>query len=131
MGTWGAVTVGLFAGALCALAVRLKFRFGYDDALDVVGVHLIGGLVGGVLIGFLADSAVSGTPNPDADGVFVGGGAGLLGEQILANVIVMIFAFTVTYVIARVLDLAIGLRVSDENELGGLDRSEHAETAYS
>ncbi|MDH3681926.1 MAG: ammonium transporter [Acidimicrobiia bacterium] len=131
MGTWGAMGVGLFAGALCALAVRLKYRFGYDDALDVVGVHLVGGLVGGILIGFFANSGVFGESNPDADGVFAGGGGGLLLEQIFANVFVMVFAFVVTYVIARVLDALIGLRVAEDDERTGLDQSEHAETAYS
>jgi Amt family ammonium transporter len=131
MGTWGAMGVGLGAGALCALAVRLKFRFGYDDALDVVGVHLVGGLVGGILIGFFADSAVLGDPNPEADGVFAGGGAGLLGEQIFANLFVLVFAFAATFVIAKALDATLGLRVDAETEQIGLDRSEHAEAAYS
>ena len=131
MGTWGAMGVGLAAGVLCALAVRLKYRFGYDDALDVVGVHLVGGLAGGVLIGFFADSGVFGQSNPDADGLFAGGGAGLLGEQIFANLFVMVFAFVVTFVIAKAIDMTLGLRVDDEAEQVGLDRSEHAEAAYS
>jgi Amt family ammonium transporter len=131
MGTWGAMGVGLAAGVLCALAVRIKFRFGYDDALDVVGVHMIGGLVGGLLIGVFADSGVIGPSNPDADGIIAGGSAGLLGEQVLANVAVLVYAFVVTYAIARVLDLVIGLRVSEDVEQGGLDSGQHAETAYS
>jgi ammonium transporter, Amt family len=131
MGVGSAAVVGLAAGALCALAVRLKFRFGYDDALDVVGVHLVGGLVGGILIGFLADSSVFGEANPDKDGLFAGGGAGLLGEQILANVVVLIYSFVITYTIAKVLDRVIGLRVDEDFERSGLDRSEHAEAAYS
>ncbi len=131
MGVGGAAVVGLAAGALCALAVRLKFRFGYDDALDVVGVHLVGGLVGGILIGFLADSSVFGEANPGKDGLFAGGGAGLLGEQILANVVVLIYSFVITYTIAKVLDRVIGLRVDEDSERSGLDRSEHAEAAYS
>jgi Amt family ammonium transporter len=131
MGTWGAMGVGLAAGALCALAVRLKFRAGYDDALDVVGVHMVGGLVGGLLIGLFADSGIFGQPDPEADGIIAGGGAGLLGEQVLANVAVLIYAFVVTYVIARVLDMVVGLRVGEEIEQGGLDSGQHAETAYS
>ena len=131
MGTWGAAAVGLVAGAVCALAVRLKFKAGYDDALDVVGVHLVGGLVGGVMIGFFADSQVFGERVPEADGLFAGGGIDLLVEQIFANIFVLIFAFVVTFVIAKVLDLVIGLRVSEDDERIGLDRSEHAETAYS
>jgi Amt family ammonium transporter len=131
MGTWGAMGVGLAAGAVCALAVRLKFRAGYDDALDVVGVHLVGGLVGGVLIGLFADSGIFGEPNPDADGIIAGGGVGLLGEQLLANAVVLVYAFAVTFVIVKALDAVIGLRVDEDAEQGGLDRSEHAETAYS
>ena len=130
MGTWGAAAVGLVAGAACAAAVRLKFRAGYDDALDVVGVHLVGGLVGGILIGFLADSAVFGDPVPERDGVFAGGGAGLLGEQLFANVFVLVYAFAITFAIAKVLDATIGLRVDEEAERLGLDQSEHVETAY-
>ncbi|MEM7337714.1 MAG: ammonium transporter [Actinomycetota bacterium] len=131
MGTWGAMGVGLAAGILCALAVRLKSRFGYDDALDVVGVHMVGGLVGGILIGVFADSGVFGESNPDADGLVAGGGAGLLLEQIFANIFVLVFAFVATYIIARVIDLVIGLRVSEDAEQTGLDQSEHAESAYS
>ncbi len=130
MGTWGAMGVGLAAGVLCALAVRLKYRFGYDDALDVVGVHLVGGLVGGILIGVFADSSLFVGAEFD-DGIVAGGGAGLLVEQIFANVFVLIFAFVATYVIARGLDLAMGLRVDEESERVGLDQSEHAESAYS
>ncbi len=131
MGTWGAMGVGLVAGSLCALAVRLKYRYRFDDALDVVGVHLVGGLVGGVLIGVFAHSGLFGETNPEADGLLAGGGAGLLLEQIFANVFVLIFAFVATYIIAKALDMTIGLRVDEDAERIGLDRSEHAETAYS
>lgn len=130
MGTWGAMGVGLVAGVACALAVRLKYRFGYDDALDVVGVHLVGGLVGGILIGFFADSSIFADADFD-NGLLAGGGAGLLGEQIFANVFVLVFSFVVTYVIARALDAVIGLRVDEDAERQGLDQSEHAEAAYS
>ncbi|MEZ5411340.1 MAG: ammonium transporter [Acidimicrobiales bacterium] len=131
MGLAGATVVGAVAGALCALAVRLKFKLGYDDALDVVGVHMVGGLVGGLLIGLVADSSMFAEPNPDHDGLFFGGGLGLLGEQILANAVVLVYAFAVTWVIATVLKATIGLRVAPDAELEGLDRSEHAEAAYS
>ena len=131
MGTWSAAAVGLFAGGLCALAVRLKFKAGYDDALDVVGVHLVGGLVGGVLIGFFADSSIFGEANPAADGLFAGGGGTLLFEQIFANAFVLLFAFVATFIIAKALDMTIGLRVDEDAEQSGLDQSEHAETAYS
>ncbi len=128
MGVAGALAVGLIAGALCALAVRLKFRFMFDDALDVVGVHLAGGLIGGVLIGVFASPKSLGGEF-DA-GLIEGGGAGLLGEQILANVVVGVFSFVVTYALVKVLDLTIGLRVEPDEEREGLDTTQHAETAY-
>ncbi len=131
MGTWGALMVGLVAGAVCALAVRLKYRAGYDDALDVVGVHLVGGLVGGILIGLFADSSVFGEADEAMDGLFAGGGADLLIEQIFANAFVLIFAFVATYIIAKALDMVMGLRVDEDSEQIGLDQSEHAERAYS
>ncbi len=130
MGTWGALLVGVAAGALCALAVRLKFRFGYDDALDVVGVHLVGGLVGGILIGVFASPASLGDAEAFEAGLIDGGGAGLLLEQIFANVVVLVFAFVVTFAIAKIMDATIGLRVAEDDERSGLDTSEHAETAY-
>lgn len=131
MQTWGAIVVGAVAGAVCALAVRLKFRFGYDDALDVVGVHMVGGLLGGILIGFVADSSQFAARTARYDGLLVGGGGRLLGEQLLANAVVLVYAFVVTYAIAWVLNRTIGLRVTEENEAMGLDQSEHAEAAYS
>ncbi len=130
MGTWGALLVGVAAGALCALAVRLKFRFGYDDALDVVGVHMVGGLVGGILIGVFASPVSLGDPEAFEAGLIDGGGAGLLLEQIFANVVVLVFAFVVTFVIAKVMDATMGLRVTEDDERTGLDTSQHAETAY-
>lgn len=133
MGTWGAALVGLLAGAACAGAVRLKFKSGYDDALDVVGVHMVGGLVGGVMIGFLANPqifAVEGEELPFEEGLFNGGGAGLLIEQIFANLVALVFAFVATYIIARAIDAVIGLRVDEDAEQIGLDQSEHAESAY-
>jgi ammonium transporter, Amt family len=131
MGLGGATAVGLVAGAACALAVRLKFRLGFDDALDVVGVHLVGGLIGGVLIGFVADSSMFANYNPAHDGLLAGGGVHLLGEQMLANGVVLVYAFAVTYAIAKVLDRTIGLRAGLDDELVGLDRAAHAEAAYS
>lgn len=128
MGTAGAMAVGAVAGAVCSLAIRLKFKYKFDDALDVVGVHLIGGLVGGVLIGFFAFANEEGGIE---GGIFEGGGAALLGEQIFANLFVGVFAFLATYAIAKALDATIGLRVSPEDERLGLDQSQHAENAYS
>ncbi len=128
MGTAGALGVGLVAGAVCATAVRLKFKFMFDDALDVVGVHLAGGLVGGLLIGVFASPASLGG-SFDA-GLIEGGGPGLLFEQILANVVVGVFSFVVTYGLVKVLDVTMGLRVTAEDERAGLDTTQHLETAY-
>ncbi|WP_315097514.1 ammonium transporter [uncultured Cellulomonas sp.] len=129
--TWGAIGIGVVAGVLCALAVGLKFRFGYDDSLDVVGVHLVGGLVGTVLIGFFATDANS-TWYPDGalNGLFYGGGLTQLATQTIVALAAVLFSFTATYVIALILKATIGLRVSDEAEVGGIDLAVHAETAY-
>jgi Amt family ammonium transporter len=127
VGGLSAVVIGLAAGAVCMLAVSLKFRFGFDDSLDVVGVHLVGGILGSLLLGFFADLAV----NPaGANGVFSGGGAGLLGEQILAVGVTLVFSFVLSFAIAKVIDMTIGLRVTEEDEVRGLDETQHAETAY-
>ena len=129
MGVNGALGVGLAAGAICAYAVRLKFRFGYDDALDVVGVHLVGGLVGGLLIGVFA-SPLGGIIGIEEGGLIEGDGFGLLGEQIFANVVVGVFAFVVTFAIAKVMDSTMGIRVTVDDERVGLDTTQHVETAY-
>ena len=121
------IAIGFIAGAVCVLAVQLKFKAGFDDALDVVGVHLVGGLAGALLLGLFADSSVN---EVAADGLLLGGGAGLLFDQLVASVVTLAYSFTVSYAIAKVLDLTIGIRVSDDQELEGLDRSLHAETAY-
>jgi ammonium transporter, Amt family len=122
------IYIGLAAGVICAFAVRLKTVAGYDDALDVVGVHLVGGLVGSLLIGFFAQPDFFG--GGFEAGLFHDGGLGLLGEQALGNGATMVYSFAVTLVIAKVLDLAIGLRVDEETEVTGLDLSQHAETSY-
>jgi len=122
------ILIGLLAGVVCSYAVRLKTRAGYDDALDVVGVHFVGGLVGSLTIGFFA--------NPDffagefKEGLFYGGGLSLLGEQLIANASAIVWSFTITFGIMIVLKNTIGIRVSEEAESDGLDLSEHAETAY-
>ena len=122
------IAIGAVAGVVCAFAVGLKTRFGFDDALDVVGVHLMGGLVGSILIGFFADPDFFGA---DFDaGLFFGGGGRLLGEQVLANVTAMAWSFPVTLVLMLALKATIGVRVDEETEVGGLDLPEHAETAY-
>jgi len=120
---------GAVAGVVCYFAIQLKFKFGYDDSLDVVGIHFAGGVTGGVLLGLFADaSSISG--GDFKEGLFFGGGVGLLGNQVLSIVVVAVFSFVVTYGIAKVLDATIGLRVSKQSELEGLDQSEHAERAY-
>jgi ammonium transporter, Amt family len=121
------IVIGALAGGICLLAISLKTRFGYDDSLDVVGVHLVGGLIGALLLGLFADTAVNGA---GADGLFFGGGGELLLDQLIASAATFAFSFVVSLAIAKVIDLAIGLRVSPEAELEGLDRSIHAETAY-
>ncbi|WP_456786517.1 ammonium transporter [Cellulomonas sp. P5_C5] len=129
--TWGAIGIGIVAGVLCALAVGLKFKFGYDDSLDVVGVHLVGGLVGTILIGFFAtDTNSTWYPDGAQNGLFYGGGVTQLATQTIVALAAVLFSFTATYVIALILKATIGLRVSDEAEVGGIDLAVHAETAY-
>lgn len=130
---WGALVVGLAAGVGCALAVGLKFRFGFDDSLDVVGVHLVGGLMGTLLIGFLADATNSPTGTAGLtmnDGLFFGGGFGQLWAQTLGAVAVLIYSFVVTFAIGWVLHKTMGFTISEEEEVSGIDLLEHAETAY-
>jgi Amt family ammonium transporter len=123
----GAIVLGLVAGAVCAFAVGLKYRLGYDDSLDVVGVHMVGGIVGALLIGLLATTAVN---DAGADGLLAGGGLALLGKQAVAVLATLAYSFTVTYVIAKIIDLTMGFRISEEDEAAGIDSTAHAETAY-
>ena len=123
------VVFGLVAGAVCYFAISLKNRFGYDDSLDVVGIHGVGGLTGGILLGLFADSsAVSG--GDFDDGLFFGGGAELLLDQIVAMLSVVGLSFIVNLAIVKIIDATIGLRVESEIEQIGLDRALHAESAY-
>ncbi len=122
----GSVAIGLIAGAVCALAVGLKYRLGFDDSLDVVGVHLVGGVAGALLIGLFGTKAVGG-----ADGLFYGGGLGLLGKQALAVVVVVGYSLLASLVLGYVVRLVLrGVRVGRDEELEGLDATQHAETAY-
>ena len=122
----GALVLGLVAGVLCALAVGLKYRFGYDDSLDVVGVHLVGGLVGTILIGFLAtDAAPAGV-----DGLFYGGGAGQLWSQTFAAATVLVYSLVVAGIIGMVIARTMGARIVEDDEVGGIDTAIHAEVAY-
>ncbi|MFM2046397.1 MAG: ammonium transporter [Actinomycetota bacterium] len=122
------ILIGLIAGVVCCYAVRLKNKFGYDDALDVVGVHFVGGIVGSLLIGFFANPGFfEGTFEK---GLFYGGDAGLLLEQALANGVAIVWSFVLTFLIMTVLKKTIGVRVEEQDEYTGLDLALHAETAY-
>jgi Amt family ammonium transporter len=122
----GAIAVGAIAGVLCAMAVGLKYKFGYDDSLDVVGVHLVGGVIGSILVGFFATGGVQ----SDAKGLFYGGGVDQLGKQVVGVVAVLAYSLVVSGLIALVLHKTIGMRVSEDEEISGIDQIEHAETAY-
>ncbi len=117
----GALLLGVLAGAICALAVGLKWRFGFDDSLDVVGVHLVGGAFGSIALGFLSLQG----------GVFYEGGDwSLLGKQTVAVLTVGAFSFVGAFVLGKLVDLTIGFRVDEDDELSGVDLSEHAESGY-
>ena len=124
--TLGAAVVGLAAGIVCAFATTVKFKLNYDDSLDVVGVHFVGGVVGVLLIGLFATAVMTQGPN----GLFYGGGLGQLGKQALAMVVVGLYAFAVSYLLGRLIERFIGFRVSAEDEVRGVDLTQHAETAY-
>jgi len=124
--TLGAAAVGLAAGVLCSFAVSLKFKLNYDDSLDVVGVHFVGGVVGVLLIGILATAVMTGGPR----GLLYGGGLGQFGKQALAMVVVAGYAFVMSYGLARLIDATMGFRLSAEDEASGVDFTQHAETAY-
>jgi Amt family ammonium transporter len=123
----GGAAIGLAAGMICALAIRLKYRFGFDDALDVVAVHGVGGLTGLLATGLLATTAVNAA---GANGLFYGGGLTQLGRQALAALVTIVYAGVATWVIAWVLNKTIGLRAAPEHEMSGIDEAEHAETGY-
>ncbi|WP_344108196.1 ammonium transporter [Kribbella alba] len=122
----GAIILGVLAGAICAFAVSLKYKLGFDDSLDVVGVHLVGGLFGSLAIGFLGTAAAPSAVN----GLFYGGGASQLGKQALANLAVGVYSFTVAFILGKVIDKTIGFRLPEDDEVTGVDQVEHAETAY-
>ncbi|WP_328343801.1 ammonium transporter [Streptomyces violaceus] len=123
----GAIAVGAIAGVLCAMAVGLKYKFGYDDSLDVVGVHLVGGVVGSILIGFFA----SGKGQSDATGVFYGDHTfDQLWKQLAGVGGVLAYSLIVSAILAFVLHKTIGMRVPEDEEVAGIDQAEHAETAY-
>ncbi len=130
---FAAAILGLVAGAVCALAVGLKYRLGFDDSLDVVGVHFVGGWIGSLWIGLFGAASVNSAYIGDglaSNGLFYGGGVTQLGRQALCSGIVTVFSFTVAYVIAKVVDKTVGFRASTEAEVEGIDIAEHAESGY-
>nr|WP_199924040.1 ammonium transporter [Streptomyces scabiei] len=122
----GALVIGLAAGVVCSYAVGWKFKLNYDDSLDVVGVHLVGGVIGTVLIGVFAVESMTG----GAEGLLYGGGLAQLGRQLVAVAAVGAYAFLVTYGIGKLIDKVLGFRADEEHEHTGLDLTVHAETAY-
>jgi Amt family ammonium transporter len=128
VGGMSPIIIGFIAGVLCYLAIGIKRALKLDDSLDVIAVHLVGGIVGSLLLGFFADASATGI---GTDGVFFGGGTDLLVDQTVAVVSALAFSGVVTFLIAKAIDLTLGLRVDEEAEETGLDLSQHAETAYS
>jgi Amt family ammonium transporter len=126
----GAIFLGLIAGALCALAVGLKYKLGYDDSLDVVGVHLVGGLWGTIAVGLFLAPGSPAAIGYERTGLLYGGGVSQLWRQAVGAFAVMIASFVLTALIGLLLQKTIGFRVNDEDELAGVDGSEHAESAY-
>jgi Amt family ammonium transporter len=116
----GALIIGFVAGAICALSVGLKFKFGFDDSLDVVAVHLVGGIVGTIMIGFVGVDV----------GLFDGGGTEQLVKQVIGVGAVFAYSFIATMIIGKIIDLTIGFRIPQDQEVAGIDLAVHAERAY-
>lgn len=126
VGPMAALAIGFAGGIVCFTGIRLKEKFGYDDSLDTVGVHGVGGAWGSIATGLFASVLI----NPaGANGLFYGG-VRLLGAQVLALVVVILYAFGVSWGILKLLDKTMGLRVSPEDEMDGLDLAEHGESGY-
>ena len=124
---WAAVVIGFIAGILCSLAVGLKYIFKIDDSLDVVGVHLVGGIWGSLSIGIFGSSAVN---SIGLDGLAYGGGSALLSKQLLGVGLVFAYSFVATLIIGFAIEKTMGFRIKRESELEGIDLVEHAESAY-
>ena len=127
VGPMSAIIIGIAAGIVCYLAVLAKVKLGYDDSLDVVGVHCVGGVIGALLTGLFATKLVNAA---GGDGLFFGN-PGQLGIQAIAVGTTLVYSFVVSFILLKVLDATMGLRVSVEEEMAGLDISEHQETGYS
>jgi Amt family ammonium transporter len=116
----GALAIGFVAGIVCALSVGLKFKFGYDDSLDVVAVHLVGGIIGTMMIGLVGVDV----------GLFNGGGTEQLGKQAIGVVAVFAYSFILSLILAKIVDLTMGFRISESDEISGIDLVIHAERGY-
>ena len=127
VGGMSPIIIGFIAGIACYLAIGIKRALKLDDSLDVIAVHLVGGIVGSVLLGFFADASATGL---GSDGVFFDGGTDLLIDQLVAVGAALVYSAVATFIIAKAIDLVVGLRVDDDAEDIGLDLSQHAETAY-
>ena len=126
VGPLSAIGIGVAVGVVCFAACSVKFKFGYDDSLDVVGVHGVGGALGALLTGVLASTAV----NPGgADGLLFGN-PGQLWIQFVSVAVTAVYCGGVTYILLKIVDAVIGLRVTEDDEQVGLDLSQHGETAY-
>jgi Amt family ammonium transporter len=126
VGPMSSIAIGAGAGAFCYMAVNLKVKLGYDDSLDAFGVHGVGGTWGALATGLFAATAMN---SAGADGLFSGNPA-LLGKQLIAIAATTVYAFVVSLILLKVLDAAMGLRVSEEEEVAGLDLTQHGETGY-
>ena len=115
-----AIVLGLVAGVICALAIELKFKLGFDDSLDVVGIHLVGGLVGTLYIGLLGNGV----------GLFFSQGGGQLLTQAIAAFSVMVYSFVLAFIIGFVIEKTMGFRVKNEDEIAGIDTVVHGEEGY-
>ena len=124
---WAAVVIGFIAGILCSLAVSLKYKFGFDDSLDVVGVHLVGGIWGSLSVGLFGSQFVN---SVGIDGLLYGGGSALLVKQAPGVGLVAAYSFIVTLILGFIIEKTIGFRVARDVEIEGIDLGEHAETAY-
>ncbi|TMR23086.1 ammonium transporter [Nonomuraea turkmeniaca] len=125
---WAAVVIGLLAGVACAYAVGLKYKLGYDDSLDVVGVHLVGGVIGAVSLGFFA--AYPFLPGQNKGILIEGGQISQLGLQVLGPVVVGLYSFVISWILGKIIDKTMGFRIPEEAEVTGVDITTHAETGY-
>jgi Amt family ammonium transporter len=114
------------AGGGCYLGIMAKNKFGYDDSLDVVGIHGVGGIIGLLAAGILASTAV----NPDGANGLIYGNPSQLGIQCIAILATIVYTFIVTFILLKIVDKLMGLRVPEQEEISGLDLSQHDETAY-